>query len=363
MPTSVKECGERLDAFIERLPRSAIKFYFFTKNKLDTPEIASDLSEWKVGGKTCYINNGATSSWSYTYTASSLTSLFINSTTQTDISPYERPQQSSLQDGGHGTGEIIEQGDHITIGARTYSQDSNVYMLTHKTFYKELLPTTWEREEINCKLVMRGTLQDTDKCYEMNKPLDKCDTFGKKYESDPFAMTIIKEMERVYCGTAGGTKEYVIYQGHRYLVRTGRKRGRYIQLRDGSKIYNPKVLRKQQGGNPPPIEYEGVRFTEQFVQFLCRYVIAPVKEQREDLESITILYDELSQLGNGSNEHIAIIYDFRWPNSNVFYLHALTAFTAYHVSVVGEAAATSAEIQTFNTFKVAIEPMRQIRVY
>jgi hypothetical protein len=367
VPTSVKVCDERLDAFINSLPRSAIHFYFFNKCNLKDPEIASNLSEWKVGGKTCYVNKGATPSWSYTYTASSLKSLFINSSTQTNVTPYEPAQQASLQDGGHGTGEMVEQGDHITIGARKYNQDPDMYMLTHKTIYKELEPTLWEREEISCKLIMTGTLQDSDKCYEMNKPLEKCDTFSKKYESDPFAMTIIKEMERVYCSTigmaGGGTKQYIKYKGNRYLVRTGKKGGRYIQLRDGSKIYKPEAVRKHHGGNQSSIEYKGVRFSREFVEKLCEHVITPVKEQRVDLESITILYDELSQLGNGSNKYIAIIYDFHWPNSNVFYLDALTAFTACYVLTVGESAATAEERNTFNIFKNAIEPTRQIRVY
>jgi hypothetical protein len=370
VPTTTQECGARLDAFINSLPQSTVKFFFFTESDLVNPKIASNLSEWKIGNTPCFITKGSSPSWSYTYTASSLKALFLNSSTQTETDAYAgRELHPPLQAGGHG-GEVIEQGDHVTIGTLKYRGDSNLYMETHKTFYEDpgLDAThTWHRKTIDCKIVMTGNIQDSDACYEYKIAPKFWDTFAHKYRAEPFTMEIIKAMEKVYCGTykaSGGMKEYVKYKGHRYLVRTGKQGGRYIQLRDGTKVYNPKMqnVHSTQSGGHEPIEYEGTRFSLEFVQFLCTYVIAPVKDARSDLEGIYILYDELSYFGNSSNRQIVIIYDFRWPNTSVFYLDALKALTAYYASQKGEAA-TDFEKTTFNTFKVEVEPVRQIRVH
>jgi hypothetical protein len=56
----------------------------------------------------------------------------------------------------------------------------------------------------------------------------------------------------------------------------------------------------------------------------------PVEALRSDLECTILIYDETSELGDGANKQIVLMYDFRHPMLKVFYLDALKTMKAYY---------------------------------
>ena len=295
---------------------------------MKTPLISENLAEWEVDGNMCYIVKGASAPWSYTYSPTSLQKLVLNAATATSVTAYEPAAQRGDEITG-GNDDHIEQGDHITIGVEGYG--GKLWMKTHKTLYRilELPAGAWGRSTIECNFILEDSIVKYEsKCYMSTE------TFGVKYASYPLAMAIIKEMNKIYCAIpqSGGVprKEYTTYRGSRYLLRCGKRGGQYIQLRGGKKLYNVGKS-MQTGGQEPAISYQGVGFSDNIVAFIHEHVISKVEAIRPDFDSATLLYDEFSQLGNGANKQIVIVYDLR-DLTYVFYLDAEKAMIAYYVA-------------------------------
>lgn len=278
LPT-IEDCKIRLRTFLSTLKRSNIRFRYFTRD-MSTPQIAENLLEWKINDELCYIVNGITEPWSYTYSKSSLKNIIVNSTTHSNVEEYNSEIKI--------IGGNINQGDHITIGAVKHKSDPNLWMYTHKTIYNETDdPNIWVRSIIECNFILSNSIvEDSSKCYNSSE------NFGYKYASDPLAKEIIINMNKIYCNT------YQIKGGHNVII------------------------------------YKNTGWSDEFMSFLYRYIILPVKNLRNDLENIIVLYDELSELDeNGNaNKHIVFIYEFRDIRS-VFYIDTLKALTAYYAYI------------------------------
>lgn len=325
--TTFKQCCDRLKSFLGARNESTIRFRYFGRC-MKTPLISENLAEWEVDGNMCYIVKGASAPWSYTYSPTSLQKLVLNPATDTSVTAYEPAEQHGDEITG-GNDDHVEQGDHITIGVVKYG--GQLWMKTHKTLYRELeMPAgTWDRTTIECNFILEDSVvTDAAKCYMSTEP------FGVKYASDPLAKAVIKEMNKIYCAIpqSGGVprKEYTTYRGSRYLLRCGKRGGQYIQLRGGKKLYNVgKSI--QTGGQEPAISHKGIGFSDNLVAFIHEHVISKVEAIRPDFDSATLLYDEFSQLGDGANKQIVIVYDLR-DLTYVFYLDAEKAMIAYYVT-------------------------------
>lgn len=332
MPT-FNDCKQRLRAFLVKCNKSNVRFKYFSRDM--KPLIAEDLSEWRVGGELCYIVRGNSEPWCYTYSQSSLKNVVKNAITSSSVAAYDPDHKNEgvVQEGG----DNDEYGDHITIGVTDYKRPPPVLIMnTHKTRYYETDDSAWMRETAECNFVLSDTAVDADtKCYYIKRDPTPSDTLGNRYMTDPLAMSIIQEMNNIYRGISSGgarTKEYVMHRGNRYLVRIGKRGGKFIQLRDGSKLY---IVRKQVGGQQPPIRYKTVGFSD-VVDFVYQHVIMPVESLRSDLESTVLLYDEFSELADDANKQIVLMYDFRHPILKVFYLDALKTMIAYYAFKQGE---------------------------
>lgn len=361
MPPIIQECKTRLRTFLDGLPKSEIRFRYFTRN-MDGPVIAENMSEWYVGGVQCFIVKGVSEPWSYTYSLPSIKNIITNATTTSSVVAYEPEKTHGLVTGGNGDDDFIN--THITIGVTGYRDDPNLWMKTHKTFYRERdIPNTWDRSDIECNFILNDDIVNKNtQCYFANRKSDK---FGQTYESDKLTTDVIEQMNKIYCGVSDGgavstvPKVYVRHHGNRYLLRKGKRGGEYIQLSNGKKVYNRSL--KQAGGKQTPITYKGAGFSDGLVDFLYEHVITKVKLYRNDFESAVILYDEQSQLADNANKQIVVMYDFR-DDFRVFYIDALKAMTAYYASKEPSSSITETERTCYQEFLTLVEAPRQAQV-
>jgi hypothetical protein len=70
-----------------------------------------------------------------------------------------------------------------------------------------------------------------------------------------------------------------------------------------------------------------------FIGFLRDMVLKKVAEAREDLNTIRIIFDELNVLGDNTNEHIVLLYDFHDGLRHIFYLKTTVMLKACYAQV------------------------------
>ena len=89
-----------------------------------------------------------------------------------------------------------------------------------------------------------------------------------------------------------------------------------------------------------------------FVQFLSGTLFEKVYNQKPDLETITVIYDEMDELGSRSNDCIAIIYDFEFGKRNIFYLESKMAHIVLKDTPLASNQLTKQEINYYQQYQM-----------
>jgi hypothetical protein len=166
---------------------------------------------------------------------------------------------------------------------------------------------------------------------------------------------MIKKMCDVMLGDMSGggdTCKRILYKGRERIVHTGKRGGKYVMYKKNT----PKR------GGATPKQYKGISiFSDMFVNFLSTTLFARVKSlTHETLETITMIYDEMDELGVArANDYIVILYDFMdLGDRNIFYLKtdlALAACYAFDVvakdPVRGVASLLPNELECYREFR------------
>jgi hypothetical protein len=113
---------------------------------------------------------------------------------------------------------------------------------------------------------------------------------------------------------------------------------------------------KQRGG-VSTFQYKGIKaFSEYFLAFIMDTLLTRVAQLRDDLESVTLIYDEINELGAGNHKHFIVMYDFDadgtddFVKRNVFSVNTKQALMACFVHAHGQSGVTLAEKKAYDAF-------------
>jgi hypothetical protein len=321
-----KTFRDNLINFRRNLTETSIKFIFFTglTDKLLVPQIKTVFNSWNLNGNQYYISRGVSDNNIYVYRESDIKYLVnIINTKETDYGIIHNVEIIGIgEDNENNEDENANLGDHIDFGI-TRRKDGNIIVKTHKTIYVDIGNFVFERDELKCNFVYDKMKLDSFTNFSMNTKCQNIDysytreTIDSTYQNqnqDPnIIYTLCKVLEGTYIngGTSIDKKNYIMYGGKRYLIRKGKRNGKFIKTAK-RRIY------LQRGGN----DYKGITFmSDSFIQFLSDTVFKPLYTIRNDLVEIRVIYDELNETGRDANKHIIILYDFIDYIRNIFYLN------------------------------------------
>lgn len=302
-----------LSDFIQSRPLSGIRFLYFSPADLSKPLVNANLGKWKVKNTWCYIAPG-TANYCYIYRESHL-KYMVN----LHAAPTGRPKsrlRAIPASFSTASGVEANHGDHLTFGL-TRGIRGETYIDTHWTIYTEYPDRlfTFDRDStIGCRVVNvpyhSGIRQETFgelQCYR--KPTKMKD----EYMYDPFAVNIIYNIYKVIHRPRSQTSPSPPSSpGGAIRLPRRRRRGRRI------------------GG---AVSYKGITFiSDAFTTFLSEKLFRPVYSLRPNLTSVQVLFDELSELGEGMNDRIVVLYDFEDNARHRFDIDMATALAAAYAA-------------------------------
>jgi len=334
----INDLYNNLKNFVEKCDTTNIQILYFTpqkgcKENLE-PNLLNIIKSVKINNSKYYIKPGNTQGWYYIYLVNNLKLLIELGNDGIEIVGYinEDNFKSDYESVQGGAKTIANIGNHITFGL-IRQRDGNILVKSHKTTYDEDIdkPSTFIRNENACNFILKGRISGATQCeYKEFQPPEPI-TLELVYKSDNAILS--KLVDAALNINEGGNKktmkEYYIYNGHRYIIRTGRNGGKYIQLKtNNNKNKRHYIKNKQRGG-------ADIEFTDGLINFLYTYVFVPVKNINDELEYVELIYDINSELGNNTNTNLVILYHYR-DLMQVFYINALKAQEAYKASIALE---------------------------
>jgi len=375
---SFDEARGRIDRFLKTLTETNITIMFFNivRNKTATnsvdliPGLRDKFLIWNKDEKTVhYVLKGGgkdSSGWLYIYTDLEIKRLInVDPYGKVTIVGYSGQEPALLSGGGDRKPDEINVpiGIHYTLGTGRTKPDK-VLIFTHKTMYNPDPtgedPTFFTRDQSKCNFTLEGIIDKNQPCEKFNSG----STISYLYADDKsdvlveLVNNVLLENSKISQG--GAKKEYHKYNGRRYLIKTGIKNGKYIEFRDKKRHY---ILKKQNGGTTIQ-----VKLTDEFLQFISKYILNPVVVKYELIDYVELIYDlDGTVLPEYSNTQLTIIYHFSEPTEyvHIFYVDAQKAYEA-HLDEIGIVNGTPSATNNFETFKNTVETeilLREILVY
>lgn len=337
MPSpTYQECKDRIAGLLNRIPPQddddpAIRFLFFTANRME-PRVRTTFLKWPINsGQDLYIVKGVTEDYVYVYHASDLQTLITFPTT--GPSPYNTTAQARRYPNvfnvdivnpsratTSATPSPITVGNHIDFSVhRTDRANPKVLVKTHYTAYESYDGVHWTRPSPEqCNFLLENSANPM--CENLrHQPATSLDSFYA--HNPPHVIPTIKALIDVLNTpqppSPGGGRRTI------HHIYTGSRGGRY-KLVYGRRRYIP---RQQHGGERPG--YKGISFTNNdiFETYVYNMFVKKVYElSNRALDNVRIIYDE----GHG-NKNIIFIYEFGHESIEtvrLFYIDAVTVFTA-----------------------------------
>ncbi len=344
-------CISNLNAHYDTLLDTDIKFLYFMADDLAKgifkPKMRQVFKKWRTDDETFYLIHGINgrNSWNAHVYRETILKHFVRIVDSVSSPAGTAPLIYDVELLQDDAGDV-NHGDHITFGITRQRAAGTALLLTHRTSYiDDAGDFNFRRETCECNFVLT---QDTAASVVESKRsfLDtKCgrtpgtmDTMGSVYVT--VDSTVIHALATTavlgHPMTGGGgrshcaeTRRYYTYKGRRRLIRRG-DNCRYIDCGNGRR----KVV--QRGG-----AYHGVTFmSDAFVTFLAEKLFKEVQRTQPWLESVRLMYDELDELGEGSNRYIVVAYEFD-VKRNVFFIAAHDALVACYVENLPTSAASA----------------------
>jgi hypothetical protein len=284
----------RLTQFIEGLPVTRINIVYLNlkdkKNKLFEITLKDTFRLWTRKDDVNYICPG-TPGWCYVYVGSDMGNMVRLKIDKEEVYAHI--------------------GHHLTFGV--ILSKGQIVMRNHHTRYTidDKLPSQYYRDENTCNVLLEVGKEEVlpfDKSCIHNPNLNIGNVYDKKLGK------VVQDISRVYYGSYKGGKKQ-----ENKGVQVGARGGRYL-VKGGKKVYL--------GGT---CSYKGVSFSnDDFLKFITDFVIQPVARLKEDLEEVTLIYDEGNELDPKGNKYIIVIYDFVEVFMHCYYLEAEKAFQAFY---------------------------------
>jgi hypothetical protein len=304
-----------LENFFSNLQTTSIKFVYFLASDLTQPKLKDEFKIFP--GIKCFITMGETKNAWHIYQESILkyiiTNMRISKTKPITIYNVDIVSTStSKKEPNHG--------DHMTFSIiRTRTND--VIVKTHMTVYKDLGGFVFDRTEYPCNFTFVpsniGYLEDSH-CERIDGSL------SSETVKSTFSIIQSKMITRMCKAMLGD-------------IKTGCRK----------KLIRP--IMKQKGGS----SYKTITFmSNKFLSFMSKTIFIPLKQIREDLLSIRIIFDENNYFGNNTNDLIIIFYDFS-DGRSMFYIDATIALKACYAESVADKA-TKEEQDSLSNFKAIL---------
>lgn len=316
-----------IQQFYSNLQTTHVKFLFFYANNLTQPKMKD---EFKIFPRLkCFIASGETSNAWHIYQETVLkyilTNLRISKRNPVTIYNVDIVSTNPGGDTNHG--------DHLTFCIiRTRSDD--VIVKTHMTIYRDTGNFVFDRTEYPCNFTFvpnkSMNIEDAH-CERMDGSLSS-ETIGSSF---PILQTnVVRRMCKAMLG---------------HVSIGGRKKKKVKSIKGGNK-----------GG-----AYKSISFlSDTFMGFLSDKVFRPLKEVREDLATIQVIFDENNYFGDSANDFIVCLYDFGTTSlyeRSIFYIDTVIALKACYAEHVGVAVATKDEWDCLKAFKSSLpEMVRQV---
>lgn len=303
-----------IQQFYSNLQTTHVHFFFFDANDLTQPKVKDELRIFPR--MKSYITSGETQNAWHIYQESVLKDIVTNvhMSMKTPVTIYR----------GN-----TNHGDHLTFCIIRTRGDA-VIVKTHMTIYKDTGNFVFDRTEYPCNFTFAPSksmnIEDTH-CEKMDGSLSS-ETIGSTF---PILQTnVVKRMCKAMLG-------HVSIGGKR------KKQGKVVK-----------------GGNNGG-KYKSISFlSDTFIYFLNDAVFRPLKEVRDDLATIQVIFDEKNYFGEAANDFIVCLYDFGTTSlyeRSIFYIDTVIALKACYADHVGIAVATKDEWDCLESFKSSLPEM------
>ena len=251
------QCIQNLTSFINKINFKKINFLYFNANDLSKPKMKDTfkLLPDKFNNEEFYIINGFHKNYWYIYKESVIKYL-VNIITSGPIYDVSILNVGNQYDVNHG--------DHLDFGLINL-RSNDIVIKTHKTIYIDLGGFTFDRNTPECNFLL------------------------KNINITNFEKTECIKIDNTVCGIIKNTYDSIEIKVIYYL----------IEVAKGIKVFTlPKGGRrkKQKGGSI---------FDDDFNKLLQDFIIKPISKDRDNINEIKVLDDELNQDSN-----IIIFIDF-----------------------------------------------------
>lgn len=363
---------QNVNDFYNALPTSNIHFLYFLKSDLSKPIVKDSFKSVIVASKCkMYLLHGETldslnnACFFYAYQESKLKYLvtvmsrepaprgqaLYRVVIQAQVDAVSPPLKRTTVKKGN---EIIaNHGDHLDIGIT--ANRVGILISTHHTQYTDTFGDFhFTRSAPECNFLLNEAhiregmdpFFDKTVCHEYKEPVGIVKTRIPDMCHRGTLYTICGAMISPHL-TNMTLKQAVLVGGRRRNVKTGKNGGKYVIVK-GKKKY----LRHRGGAG-------GITFIS---TFLAQTMFARVADTRPGLESITVLFDEMNELGSNGNKHIVILYDFVGGSRDIFYLDAAMALTASYVSQYPENDTSNVTIHQREQYTRYMQQIRTIPI-
>lgn len=318
MSTTYQTYTRNLKNYVEGLQDTNVKFMFFYADDLSKPKLKDTFKYMPL--QNSYITPGVQSNGWYIYRESVL-KYIVTSVALLKSNPVPIYDMSIV--GTSKKTNDVNHGDHITfVVIKTKGNDVIVKM--HKTEYRDNGNFDFIRYTEDCNFTFDASnINNTNAIHcESSSGAKLSSTIGSKITKME-DQAIVAKMCRVMTGdfSGGGKKQQkrkIHYKNKKCVVHKGKRNGQYV-ICDGKRKY----IQKGGGG------YKGITiFSDAFITFLSETLFKKMYSLKPDLETITVLFDEMDELGSRANDHIVMFYDFEFGMRNIFYLESNMALAA-----------------------------------
>ena len=275
-----------LKRFYNNLATTSIKYMYFLASDMKTPKVKDEFKMFSYN-KGFIVEGEQSNCWHfYQHTHLRYLVSVMKVVKRKPVTVY------NVQITGSGDIET-NHGDHLTFAIERQSS-GNILIKSHVTEYTDTGSYIFSRSENPCNFTFNpdriANIAETH-C-ELKNGTYRADNICTVY--DTTYQFVVKRLCQAMLGKIGGR----------------RKRG---NLRSG-------------GG------YNGITFmSDQFVQFLREKLFVPLKQIRDDLLTIEVVFDESNYFHETSNNLIVVMCNFgdsSMYERSVFYIESVTAFIA-----------------------------------
>lgn len=272
--------NERMTQFIERLPVTRINVVYLCHNSNNNTKFGISVKDilrvWTRNDDNYYIYYSGSSGTCYMYIGSDMIK-----TIRTEIDKREH---------------FSPIGHHLSV--RVVSSKGRMLMKNHHTRYDidEEIPSRHYRNNNTCYILLDVGKEDVlplDRSSVYNPNLNIRNLYDKKLG------TVIQDVSRVYYGSY-------------------KRDIQAVPVRTGEDICS----------------YKSISFSNNdFLQFITDFFVQPlvgIKQFLEDLEEVTLIYDEGNELDPNGDKYIVVIYDSVEVFMHYCYLEARKAFRAFY---------------------------------